>query len=965
MANKLPTVDGTPAPPARRSIVVGVGASAGGLPALKTFLGNMPAGHGLAFIVVQHLDPNAESMMAKLLAEHSALRVALAQDGARIEVDHVYTLPPGKEIRIQDDTLRLSERPAGRAGHFPVDAFLTSLAEDQEEAAIAVILTGSGADGAKGVREIKARGGVVFAQDPRTAEQPGMPESAIATGAVDVVATLPSLPTRIVAYASHMARTQDGVPSTEGLAGALALLRDQAGMDFTGYKHGTLGRRIQRRMGLRRTTDPDEYLRILRAEPEELERLRKDILIGVTSFFRDGEAFTALEAEVIPRIFEDRHISDDVRVWISGCSTGEEAYSIAMLLLERREAVGSRVPIRVFATDANEDAIDAARAGIYSEGSVAAVPMERLARFFEPDAHGKHVVSTQLREVVTFATQDLVADPPLPKLDLICCRNVLIYLTPNVQRALLNRFHFSLKPSGFLFLGRTEGVPHDLPFEPLEGPWRIFRKGRGGAPASRDFTLGPKARRAEKQGGAGGTSREQSIAELATGWLLHEYAPAAVVIDESHQILSFHGPIDKFLNLPRGEALLDLLAMPKDGLRSHVRTAVYRAAREKAPIRVTGTLSDGGEGRSPVEIRVEPLRTSATAGKGLFIVLFTPTGAPSEPAQETDGGGGTDDDHLRQIEDELKATKADLEETVESSQNHYEELQAANEEVTSMNEELRAANEELMASKEELQALNEEVSSSNQELHAKFASLRKSTDDLDNILASTGIATLFVDRDIHIIRSTRALARLMNVLPTDTGRPLSDITWRFEDPDLLTDAQEVLTSLAPREREVRTQDGHRYQRRIIPYRTRDDRIEGLLITFDDIEEKRRAQEAVDSARTYAEGIVATVREPLVVLDANARVVSANPAFYARFHLEPRKTEGARLFDLGGGRWDVPELRELIERVLPQELEIRDYELTHALDDAGTKKFLLNGRRLPDSDGEPRMLLAIEDAPDRA
>lgn len=904
--------------------------------------------------------------MTKLLAEHSALRVALSEDGARVEADHVYTLPPGKEIRIVGGRLLLNDRPSGRAGHFPIDAFLESLAEDSAENAIAVILTGSGADGAKGVREIKARGGVVFAQDPEEAEQSGMPESAIATGAVDVVADIASLPGRIISYAGHMSGGPDIAAFGEGLSKTLALLRDQTGMDFTGYKEGTLGRRIQRRMGLRRTADPEEYLRILQAEPEELEHLRKDILIGVTSFFRDPEAFAALETDVIPLIFEGRDESDDVRVWVSGCSTGEEAYSIAMMLLEHREAIGSNVAIRVFATDANEEAIDAARAGTYGENSLAVVPMERISRFFEPGPGGRYTVVQKLREVVTFATQDLVADPPLAKLDLVCCRNVLIYLTPEVQRALLSRFHFSLKPAGFLFLGRTESVPKESAFEPVVRRWRIFRRSGGGAGPPHDLVLtSSRARRAAKPAAPHAERRalrQDSIADLAAEWLLQEYAPAAVVIDQNHQVLSFHGPIDAYLNLPRGEAVLDLLAMPKEGLRSHVRTAVYRSARAMAPVRVTGALRDGERGGEAVEIRVEPLRQTR-GGKPLFIVAFSRPDTPAMPPPGPESGGATDDEYVRQIEDELKATKADLEETVETSQGQYEELQAANEEVTSMNEELRAANEELMASKEELQALNEEVSNSNDELNAKLAKLRKTTDDLDNILASTGIATLFVDRGFCIVRSTPALARLMNVRAGDAGRPLGDITWRFEDPEFLSDAQDVLDSLAPRQKEVRALDGHRYRRRIVPYRTREDRIEGVLITFEDIEEVRRAQETVRSARDYAEGIVATIREPLVVLDQAACVVSANPAFYARFHLEPRKVVGCALFDLGGGRWDVPDLRNLIERVLPEEREIRDYELFHALDDGGPRRFLLNGRRLPDADGEQRMLLAIEDAHD--
>ena len=946
----------------RRIIVVGVGASAGGLPALKIFLDNMPVGHRLALVLVQHLDPHAESMMARLLADHSGLRVAMSKDGARVEADHVYTLPPGKQIRIEDGMLKLSDRPPGREGHFPIDAFLASLAEDQEEDAIAVILTGSGTDGTKGVREIKAHGGVVFAQDPDEAEQPGMPESAIATGAVDVVANIASLPERIIAYASHMAGGR-GIASSDGLGQVIALMREHTGMDFSGYKEGTLGRRVHRRIGLRRMTDMDAYMRILQAEPAERELLRKDILIGVTSFFRDEQAFAALEENIIPRLFADRDVADAVRVWVPGCSTGEEAYSVAMLLLERREAAGSNVPIRVFATDANEDAIEAARAGVYSDSSLSTVPMERIARFFEAAPSGRYTVAPRLREVVTFATQDLVVDPPLPKLDLICCRNVLIYLTPNVQRALLNRFHFSLKPSGYLFLGRTESVPQDAPFEPVVRRWRIFRRSGTGARASGDFTLpSVRPRRIANPTAPGGprkASREESVADLAQGWLLQKYAPAAVVIDQSHQILSFHGSVDTFLNLPRGEPVLDLLAMPKEGLRSQVRTAVYRAAREQGPIRVSGALPDGSGGSTHVEIHVEPLRNGGSR-KPLFIVAFLRVEAPSAPQPGAPHAAATEDEYVRQIEDELRATKSDLEETVESSQNHYEELQAANEEVTSMNEELRAANEELMASKEELQALNEEVTNAHDELQAKFEALRKTTDDLDNILVSTNIATLFVDREFRIIRSTPALARLMNVRPGDSGRPLGDITWRFEDPDFLDDAKGVLESLAPSQKEVRAQDGHRYQRRIVPYRTREDRIEGVLVTFENIEDKRRAEEAVQAARAYAEGIVATIREPLVILDQGACVVSANPAFYARFHLEPRKTVGSSLFDLGGGRWDVPGLRDLIEHVLPKEREIRDYELTHALDDSGPRKWLVNGRRLPDGD-TARMLLAIEDA----
>lgn len=961
---KARRVDGEESERPSDTMVVGIGASAGGLPALQMFFSRMPAGHGLAFVVIQHLDPHVTSLMPKLLSEHAAFPVIEATDGTRVEPDHVYTIPSGFELRIHDGLLGLRPRVEGRAGNFPVDTFLCTLADDQRSRAIAVILTGSGSDGATGVREVKAHGGVAFAQSPGTAEQAGMPEAAIASGAVDVVADLEELPDRIVAYARHLRGFEHDRSSIDGLDAVLKFLGGQTGMDLSAYKLGTLTRRIQRRMGLRRSPEPRAYLSILREDREELERLRSDILIGVTSFFRDPEAFAAVEREVVPNLFVDREETDEVRVWVSACSTGEEAYSVAMLLLEERARVGSSVPVRVFATDANEASVDTARAGVYEAATVATLAPDRLERFFVAEPDGRQRVAPDLRKSVTFATQDLLSDPPFPAMDLICCRNVLIYLEPGVQRDVLMRFHFALKPRGYLFLGRTESIPQDAPFDVISRRWRIFRRGTRAVRPTRDLALSPIRPRvagdADARRAVAPRSRERAASELAAEWLLAAYAPAAVVVNERHVILALHGPVERYLNLPRGEAVFDLLAMPKAALRSQVRTAVYRATREGKPIRVTGGTSERDGETVGVTVGAQPLR--AGGASNLFVVTFEETAvAPASAASvESVARPAEDDAYVKELESELRATRDDLHETTETSQAQFEELQAANEEITSMNEELRAANEELMASKEELQALNEEVTNTNDELNTRVQSLNKVTDDLANLLASTGIATLYLDRDFRIVRATPALAELMHVLPSDAGRPVRDITWRVQDPDLLADAQRVLQDMAVSERVVKTAEGHRYARRIAPYRTREGHVEGLFFTWRDVEETLAARQSAEAARDLSEAIVRSLPTPVVILDEEGRVALVNPAFERRFGVAAQQAQGQALPKVADGPWNAPDVRATLEAEPPRE---GTTEVAWPQGGAAaTERFLVSVRPLPSHERAKHTLVAIMEAP---
>lgn len=829
-------------PGAEAFLVVAIGASAGGLDACRKFLGGLPAHSGMAFILVQHLDPTHASMLVELLAGHTSLKVCEATDGAPVEPEHLYVIPPGVSLSVSGGALRLSQPEARHGARLPFDFLLQSLAEDYSENAVCVVLSGTGADGSRGVKAIKEKGGLVLAQDPEEAEFEGMPRNAIATGAVDHVAPAAKLPEAILAFfrgmRSHAARTESD--TEDWLAPVVELLRVKAEHDFHLYKPGTLRRRIERRMALAECDAP-HYLQRLQDDPKEVALLAKDLLINVTCFFRDPKVFDFLGEKVLPGLILDHPAETPLRIWIAGCSTGEEAYSLAILFREAIEASGKAFKLKVLASDIDADAVAQAREGLYPPSIDADVSPDRLARYFVKEEHGYRVVP-HLRDNVIFTVQDLLTDPPFSRLDFVSCRNLLIYLGQEAQAKVLDLFHFALREGGILLLGGAEtvGDTHGR-FSVISRNERVFKHMTRGRPGDFAFPGGAGARIPARQE-LGSTSRRKSLADLCQRLLLETLAPAAVLINRNNECLYSTGPTDLYLTIAPGQATHDLLSMARKGLGGRLRSVIQRAFETNAPASVSVSWLDHKE-RPPCRISVRPV---VSDGEQLALVCFA---EQARAERRRSRAAGRADDSLAA---ELEATRAELQQALRDLEVAGEEHRAIHEEALSVNEEFQSANEELLTSKEELQSLNEELTALNNQLQETLDRQRTTSDDLQNVLYSTDVATLFLDDSLNIRFFTPATRTLFNVIASDVGRPLADIVSRGADAALLADARLVLAKHLPVEREIETPDGHGFVRRILPYRTQAGGVEGVVITFVDVTERNSVRDALKAAKHRAE-----------------------------------------------------------------------------------------------------------------
>jgi two-component system CheB/CheR fusion protein len=815
---------------------------------LQRLFSGIPAQPGIAFVIVQHLDPTHRSETAALLKKYSQMPVVEISENQVVEVDRVYVIPPNSDLTIGAGILRLS-KPAERRGmRLPIDLFLRSLADDQQERGIAIILSGSGSDGSQGIRAVKAAGGLALAQDPDTAEHDGMPRSAVATGVVDFVLPVEQLPAVLLRYARHPYVRQDGGSRSavdkagDQLQSILALVRARTRHDFTCYKRGTISRRIERRMSLRHLHDVQAYLEFLQGNPAEIHELFNDLLISVTSFFREPQAWDYLEKHVIPRLLRARGNNSELRAWVPGCATGEEAYSAAMVLLEQAPAADPRLTVQVFASDLDQTALEFARAGTYPASIAADVPPERLRRFFVKGEH-TYQATKQLRETVVFAAQNLIGDPPFSRIDLITCRNLLIYLAPEIQHKVISLFHFALREDGYLFLGHAESVgPQGDLFEPVSKRWRIYRRI---GPVHLDRVALPVGRKVGRlahlaAAAPGAPPPQHNLLSLAQALILQRHVPASALINANHEILYLFGPTERYLIQPTGLLTPDLLRWTRPGIRSKLSAALRQAVQEKMRVTLRGGAVDVGPENRPARITVEPIPAPKEM-QGLFLVVFEDDPATSTAGESAapESGAAT---AAHQMEYELDIMADQLRTTAAQFESSNAELQSANEEMLSMNEELQSTNEELETSKEELQSLNEELSTVNSQLESKIQELETTNDDLKNLLSSTNIATIFLDREFRIKRFTPAMTQLVSLLSTDLRRPISDFAQKFTDSRLISDAERVLATLAPVEAEVRTEAGRWYLRRILPYRTEDDRIEGVVVTFIDFTERRKTDD---------------------------------------------------------------------------------------------------------------------------
>ena len=837
--------------------VVGIGASAGGLEACTKLLGALPADSGMAFILVQHLDPTHESMMPELLAHRTLMTVMQATDGMLLERKHLYIIPPASYLSVSGGALRLSQPEARHGARLPFDFLLRSLAEEYGERAICVILSGSGADGSLGLKAVKEGGGLVIAQNPDEAAYDGMPRSAILTGAVDLILPLARIPDALVKFHRRMTLTRvaaaPGEQNTlpDWLPKIVDLLRTRTTHDFRLYKEGTLRRRIERRMAMAaiETDDMERYLDALRGDAKELDHLAADLLINVTSFFRDPKVFDVLSKTIIPDLIRDHSVDQPLRIWIAGCSTGEETYSLAMLFREEITAAKREIKLQIFASDVDADAVATAREGLYPGTIAADVSLERLTRFFSKDDHGFRILP-ELRATIVFAVQDVLADPPFSRLDLISCRNLLIYLRPEAQEKVISFFHFALREGGILLLGSAETIGSSKDrFEVISKAERLYRHiGRMRAgDAGFLFGTADGARLPARAPKGQMPSRQAALAEGCRRLVMETYAPAAVLINHRLECLYSLGPTERYLRVPQGNPSYDLLAMVRPHLRIKLRTAIHQANLEKTRILIPGGRTNHESNAGSFGIAVQP---TLIEGEDLLLICFVDDPMPVHKRTRADTP--PDVDKVAELEQQLEATQTELQVAIHSLETLNEEQKAINEEALSVNEEYQSTNEELVTSKEELQSMNEELTALNSQLQETLERQRTTASDLQNILYSTDVATIFLDLNLRIRFFTPATKSLFSIIPTDIGRPLADFNSLAADSDLLIDARTVLQTLAPIEREIQARDHLWYLRRILPYRAQDDGVEGVIITFANITERRRAADALESAKREAQ-----------------------------------------------------------------------------------------------------------------
>ena len=947
--------------------VVGIGASAGGLAAFEEFLSALPTDKplGMAFVLAQHLDPDHKSILLELVSRYTTMEVQWAEDGIVVRPECAYVMPPNKDMVLVDGHLVLMKPEAPRGLRLPIDTFFRSLASDQHERAICIVLSGTGSDGTLGARAVSDEGGLVIVQSPESAGYDGMPASVICAGMVDHVLAPKDMPEQLLDYVSHgfhrLAQLERSASneSSQELLKVLHLLRDRTGHDFTHYRTPTLLRRVERRMAVTKIDDMAEYVDLVGRDTREAETLFRELLIGVTSFFRDAAAYEVLAAEVIPGLVAAHTSDNPVRVWVPGCSTGEEAYSLAMLLLEQTTRATYNVPVQVFATDIDVDAIEHARNGVYPASIAADVSPERLARFFTQDGENYRLVKS-VRDSLVFAEQDVIKDPPFSRVDLISCRNLLISMNPELQQRLMLVFHYAINPGGYLFLGSSEtvGAADDL-YSPVNRKWKLFRRrdaDRSQPPIKSGVpplgmpvrTVGHRKHRA--------IPMSVRVRELAEKALLDKHVPPCAVINAKGDVLHIHGHTGRYLELAPGAPSGSIFKMARDGLRRELASGVRKVQLEGKPVRYEHLRVRTNGDTILVNLTIEPLFGAETIS-GVMLVLF----------EDVDVG----DDLLAAANLEPVANRkqlsADMDRELTAKEEYLhtavDELETSNEELQSANEEFHSINEELATSREELQSVNEELITVNSELRQKITELSYANADMNNMMAGTDIGTLFVDRQQLIRRFTPRVTEILRLIPADIGRPLGDIAPRVQgDVSLVGAVTTVLDTLVTVE-DLIVSDERMYQMRAQPYRTIDNVIEGAVLTFVDVSEQRHLQARLDEASdaaalagTFAQSVLDTVREPQLVLDGELKVVTANVSFIGTFQSPLDQIVGFPLGDLYDGEWLTPELTDLLLEVLPRKRKLGDFELLLTSGVLGQVTITLNALELVQTPGKRRLIL---------
>lgn len=958
--------------------VVGIGASAGGLDAIIELVRHLPPDIQMGFVLVQHLDPGHESALTQILSRATSMPVCEATDNLPVEANHVYVIPPNQALSISQGILKLQPRSKATAPLRTVDFFLEALARDRHECAIGVILSGTASDGTLGLCAVKEEGGITFAQD-HSAAYDSMPRNAIAAGCVDFVLRPADIARELAQIAKHPSMVPavqerakyTGDTKAEASASAepvsveesslrkiLRLLRNHGGVDFSFYKSATLERRVMRRMVLGKVNTLERYLDVLQNDPKELDALYSDVLINVTSFFRNPEAFEALKQKVFPRILASPE-KDVIRAWVVGCSSGEEAYSVAIAFMEAADECGAQRKLQIFATDLHDAALEKARAGFYPKGALQDVSSERLRGFFVEE-EGGYRVRKALRDMCIFARQNFTGDPPFSRMDLISCRNVLIYLGNQLQQKALPIFHYALKPGGFLFLGASEsiGSSTDL-FEPLDKKHKIFAKRAVPTPVFRMHFAPAYLERSGNASGKlteDGPQQDPSIYREVDRVVLDRFSPPCVLTDGNLQILQFRGDTSAYLRPHAGRATLNLFRMTRDSLNQPLRAMIRKCQAEDKPVRKEGMAVTDESRQRTLSLEVIPLKR---LNEHFYLILFE-----EESVKDVTPSAVThnENERISELQRELAETREEAQLLQQRYERAHESLQAFNEEVQSGNEELQSINEELETSKEELESTNEELMTVNEEMASRNEELARLNSELKNLHLSINTGIVLVGRDLTIRSFTPLAAKTLNLLANDIGRSLTRIRHNLDCSDLDQLLTEVIESMSPLEQEVQDKKGHWFSLRIRPYLTVDNRVDGAVLVLVDIDVLKRSEEAIAATRDYAEGILRSIRYPLVVLNADMTIHTANAAFYRNFKLRPTETEGRSFYELSNGEWDSPELRELLENILPRDNVFNDFEFARNFDGIGRRTMLLNARafRRGETESPERILLAIDD-----
>lgn len=948
--------------PQKSFSIVGIGASAGGLEAFAQLLAGLETDTGMAFVLVQHLDPNHESLLTEILAKSTKMPVLEVVDGMIVQPNHIYVLPPKARITLAAGTLKLASRAEG-GSHLPIDEFFTSLANEQRERAIGVILSGTGSDGKKGIEAISAQGGVTFAQEKTSAKFDGMPDAAIESG-VDHILTPQDIAKELAIIAKPAFARTDRLESSEDASSAfvqiLEMLFRARGIDFTHYKTPTMERRVMRRMARNNFDKVGDYAKFLRGNPDEIDLLYEDILIKVTSFFRDAPCFDLLKTHVFPAIMLRKSALATVRIWVPGCATGEEAYSIVICLLEYLKKNNRTAKIEMFATDISESAFAKARNGEFGEEIANHVSPDQLNRYFVKTEAGYRVIST-VRECCIFAKQNVAQDPPFSKMDLISCRNLLIYLSPVLQKKVLSTFHFALRNNGFLLLGSAEtiGSSGDL-FDSISKDSKVFSKNSSRPEAYvADFPIesfrDTKPAVVISNNGRTEVTAKSDLKADADRAIQNKIVPPGVVVNDRMEVIQFRGDTSPYLTHPPGDLTASLFKMCREGLLSDLRAGFHDVTLGEESIKRDSWVKNSGKTMMPVTIDLIPFGPHEQRH---FAILFSPRIVAGTKSSEPSVDDGAEIFHLQR---ELVETKEYLNALIEKEQATNEELKSASEEILSANEELQSSNEEMATAKEETQAANEELTTVNEELQSRSQDLTRVSSDLTNLFSSVQIPIVMISEKLAIRLITPSAEKALNLMQADIGKTLSEMSSRLTVVGLDILASQVLETLNTKDQEIQDRSGRWYSLRIKPYRTIDNKIQGAVIALLDIDALKRSKDLLESERDYANAIVQTTPSPLLVLDGELKVVTANPAFCKHFHIQPGTTNGLKVYDLGGGQWNTRPLRKLLEELLPKDGRIENFIVTNEFPRIGRRILRLNANRLIQINGTAaKILLAIDD-----